>query len=721
MSLITLASDTLARLYGEPSGFITEQRYLCWDLLQQIHQCCPAIGVKVMVAPATLDSILSDLSAAKRASILWQLQQSGVEIPPRYQYKKGRALASEKLAAAELEFAIVHRVSALITYKPYRYVGGDRAVSIWTVEQLLEHIAQEFSTSAKTAENASESNQEAATSPAILAAVGAIVRHLTRRISAKFQRIDYSKTSDKLILLTLSKSAFQRRTIEFHAPTTSRLNSNAALNAHENTIKQAAANTFNNANDGKLNQLANQGGQFSGLWLLSQISKNDNRSDSPFETVQRSPAPTPSSLVRNYDLSTSMNSQNTKSQHSGSPDRASPEWVESDDDRAIFIPNPFIFAGSDFDNLDVTGFNTTLLLRFSLPKETPRSPSISFNQTNPAVSFADPSSESTNQPSDRPDLSADIGKPRTQELEKTHSIVTPEIVVIAPPQVLDGSGGIHSFTLTTGSYEVRNFGGVGTNRNPSDDIIREVDTLYFQGPQLIAKNLLLDQQGNDLTLTFADVQNISIILKDFNLENLDNFLTISETPLMLGNIVFNGETTSIQDSFDVIDANLIIAQVFNRNSVTFLNDSDNDVMGFDDSNDVINSQGGNDFLKGLGGDDILRGGASDDILWGGTGADILDGGTGNNWLTGGAGADVFRLCRNGLSQVIDFQVGEDRIGLPADIQIDQVAIEPGTELNSSTLIRFKPDGSLLMSLSGVTASSLTTDIFLPNASSLIRD
>jgi len=47
-------------------------------------------------------------------------------------------------------------------------------------------------------------------------------------------------------------------------------------------------------------------------------------------------------------------------------------------------------------------------------------------------------------------------------------------------------------------------------------------------------------------------------------------------------------------------------KVFNQDTVTFLNDLDNDTKGWDDSNDVINGQGGNDTLTGLSGDDILR-------------------------------------------------------------------------------------------------------------------
>ncbi|MCY7274531.1 MAG: hypothetical protein LH702_12545 [Phormidesmis sp. CAN_BIN44] len=741
--LILLASDTLTHLYLYPDSSLGIQRWRrCQSLLPKIQQYRHVSTLTVVTVTLNYffsSHVESDADEHLIQEIIGKLEKDGIEIPLGYRFERVALDQPEALSKAELKHAIANQFTALITYDP-RYVRHFRnRVHIWNIEQLFNRLALEHSyqTSSTTAENDSQANQPSTqtsepetrseASPSkfrtlvvrlLMIALGSQLLHRADRSSRSQSTRQTSRRSGN------SEVIPERRTIEFHAPTTSSLDINAALNPSRNAATQAFTNTFSNANDGRLTQLANRGGQFSGLWLLLQISPNHNSADSAFETTQRSSSTTSSSLVPNYDLSALMNFQNTESQCSGFLDRASREGFESDRDRAIFIPNPFIFAGSDFDNPDTTDFDATLLLRFNLPEKTPRSPSIPSNQTNPTVSLVDPIRESANQPRDRPDLSANIGRVSDQEPEKTNSIVTPEIVtpeivVVVPPQVLDGSGGRRSFTLTTGSYEVRNFGGVGTDRNPSENIIREVDALYFQGSQLTAKNLLLDQQGKDLFITFEGEQNINILLKVFEMENLDNFLTTSKAPVMLANIMFSGDST--QDSFDVVNADLIVAQVFNRNSVIFLNDLDNNVIGFDDSNDVINGQGGNDFLQGLGGDDILRGGAGDDILWGGTGADILDGGTGINWLTGGAGADIFRLYQGGLSQVIDFQVGEDRIGLPTAIQINQVAIEQGTGLNSSsTLIRFKPDGSLLMSLLGVAANSLTTDIFLPSASSLVR-
>ncbi len=53
------------------------------------------------------------------------------------------------------------------------------------------------------------------------------------------------------------------------------------------------------------------------------------------------------------------------------------------------------------------------------------------------------------------------------------------------------------------------------------------------------------------------------------------------------------------DSFDVVNANQVGEQVFNSNTVTFLNDRDNTTQGRNNSNDVFNAQDGNDELAGL--------------------------------------------------------------------------------------------------------------------------
>ncbi|MEH2014458.1 calcium-binding protein, partial [Nostoc sp.] len=88
------------------------------------------------------------------------------------------------------------------------------------------------------------------------------------------------------------------------------------------------------------------------------------------------------------------------------------------------------------------------------------------------------------------------------------------------------------------------------------------------------------------------------------------------------------------------DANSTQSSIFNKNTVTFLNDLNNNVNGFDNSSDVINGQGGDDRIDGKSGKDLLRGGTGNDTLLGGADDDILVGGAGNDSLIGGAGNDI---------------------------------------------------------------------------------
>jgi CSLREA domain-containing protein len=200
--------------------------------------------------------------------------------------------------------------------------------------------------------------------------------------------------------------------------------------------------------------------------------------------------------------------------------------------------------------------------------------------------------------------------------------------------ILTGGGGKDKFVynLGDGVDTITDFGGLGKGSNPSAALIGELDILKFQGAGLTARNLLLTQNVNNLEITFEGVADDKIILQNFPLENLDNLSS-------LGNILFDGES-SIRDSFDVFNANSTQSTIFNKNTVTFLNDLNNNINGFDNLDDVINGQGGDDRIDGKSGNDILRGGGGNDTLIGGVGNDILVGGGGQNSLIGGVGDDT---------------------------------------------------------------------------------
>ncbi|HYX15329.1 MAG TPA: ScyD/ScyE family protein [Nostoc sp.] len=186
---------------------------------------------------------------------------------------------------------------------------------------------------------------------------------------------------------------------------------------------------------------------------------------------------------------------------------------------------------------------------------------------------------------------------------------------------------------------ITDFGGVGEGSNPSQAVIANLNTLQFTGSGLTAENLQLTQNGNNLEVTFENVASSKVTLQNFLLENLDNLPEI-DSRIALGNILFDGQT-SITDSFDVINANSTQTSIFNKNTVTFLNDLNNNIAGFDNSDDVINGQGGNDIINALSGNDLLRGGSGDDILISGEGNDTLVGGKDNDIFVGGVGADRF--------------------------------------------------------------------------------
>ncbi|MDZ8262316.1 FG-GAP-like repeat-containing protein [Nostoc sp. ChiQUE01b] len=197
---------------------------------------------------------------------------------------------------------------------------------------------------------------------------------------------------------------------------------------------------------------------------------------------------------------------------------------------------------------------------------------------------------------------------------------------------LTGNGGQDKFILRLGDNDdtITDFGGIGKGTTPTSVVIANVDTLQFTGSGLTAQNLQLTQNANNLEVTFENVASTKVTLQNFKLENLDNLPASGATPA-IGNILFDGQT-NITDSFDVFDANSTQTSLFNENTVTFLNNLNNNITGFENSNDVINAQGGNDIIYGLSGNDLLRGG---------DGNDTLVGGAGNDTLVGGAGADSF--------------------------------------------------------------------------------
>jgi Ca2+-binding RTX toxin-like protein len=217
------------------------------------------------------------------------------------------------------------------------------------------------------------------------------------------------------------------------------------------------------------------------------------------------------------------------------------------------------------------------------------------------------------------------------------------------------------FRLGDGNDTITDFSGIGKGTKPSTAAIASLDTLQFIGSGLTAENLQLTQNANNLEVTFENVDNTKIILQNFKLESLDNLPASGATPA-IGNILFDGQT-NITNSFDVFDADSTQTSLFNKNTVTFLNDLNNSITGFENSNDVINAQGGNDIIYGLSGNDLLRGGDGNDTLVGGAGNDTLVGGAGTDSFVYNTDA-VFGLTAVGVDAISDFNSSQaDKIVL----------------------------------------------------------
>jgi len=312
-------------------------------------------------------------------------------------------------------------------------------------------------------------------------------------------------------------------------------------------------------------------------------------------------------------------------------------------------------------------------------------------------------------------LNADL-LPSTLDNTEIYRLMYQTLFGVRLSGLLEGAGGQKTLTVNQGEgvAVAVDFGGVGRGVSPSASTLAEVDTIKLEGEGLTARNLILTQDGDDLILTFEGVENTRVILRDFALEDLDNLRRSTGARVDVGNILFDGQTR-IQDSFDVFNAEWNFGRVFNRNSVTFLNDLDNDIAGFANSDDVINGQGGDDTLRGLSGDDLLRGGDGDDELFGGVGEDtlnggsgddLLDGGRGDDLLIGGTGEDQFVLRRReGVDTIADFEVGVDQIVLGCGLTANNVRL---FESGSNTLVLTRTN-ELLGQIEGRTG--LTTAIF----------
>lgn len=171
--------------------------------------------------------------------------------------------------------------------------------------------------------------------------------------------------------------------------------------------------------------------------------------------------------------------------------------------------------------------------------------------------------------------------------------------------------------------------------------------------------------------------------------------------------------------------------------LTFTGTAGADSVGGTNNSDVLLGLGGDDAIRGLAGSDIASGGqgndtvigeAGDDLLLGGAGNDVLIGGLGDDTFAGGAGDDVYSdgpaqndsnvyvvQSASGRELILDFDAGRDKIGLvDGDLTFADLAIATvggATSQSAFTTIAVADTGTVLASISGITAGDLDEDSF----------
>lgn len=156
-----------------------------------------------------------------------------------------------------------------------------------------------------------------------------------------------------------------------------------------------------------------------------------------------------------------------------------------------------------------------------------------------------------------------------------------------------------------------------------------------------------------------------------------------------------------------------------------------DVLLGNTGDDFLNGNQGKDTVSGGVGNDVVHGGQDDDRLCGNDGNDTVFGdlgsdsicgcegddlifsGEGNDTIGGGAGRDIFVLSSGmGNDVVLDFAIDQDKLGLTSDLNFQNLTITQGTGTQANdTLIRIANTNEILALLVGVSANSITSNLF----------
>ncbi len=148
------------------------------------------------------------------------------------------------------------------------------------------------------------------------------------------------------------------------------------------------------------------------------------------------------------------------------------------------------------------------------------------------------------------------------------------------------------------------------------------DVVQFKAG-IVAANVQVSRQGNDLILKIADTQDQLTVQNYFYNDGSFN-------PCGIEAIRFDDGTSW---GYAEIKAKTLVAT-----------EGDDYLVGSVNADSIAGS-GGNDTLYGGSGNDTLDGGTGNDTLYGGGGNDTLDGGVGNDHMDGGTGNDTYLFGR----------------------------------------------------------------------------
>ncbi|MEG4392840.1 calcium-binding protein [Microcoleus sp. BROC3] len=228
-------------------------------------------------------------------------------------------------------------------------------------------------------------------------------------------------------------------------------------------------------------------------------------------------------------------------------------------------------------------------------------------------------------------------------------------------------------------------------------------------PGLTQAEISVDQLNRpDFTFTDSDYLELLAGL-DFALPELGDALQSRSTVEQLRTTPgkgFFGNFRAMQTALDLSQINNLVGDDANNTASGLAGD---DIITGNGGNDTLSGNKGNDIISGGTGNDQVLGGKGDDNLNGGEGDDTLIGAAGSDLLISGAGRDIFVLGVAGTDTLIDFQKGQDLIGLSGGLTFNQVRV---TEGDFSTTIEIARNGEVIASIPGILSSPLTATDFI---------